>query len=108
MSLSPDLFSYVVTWTYFAVYVTMFLFVSIICAIKVQTDYKHYRTIQQSNQQIQTNQSTLTKLNLVEQWAKLLWKKKKVYFQLLPHLFDQATDFGVLVEYWSLRNKDIG
>jgi len=35
-------------------------------------------------------------------WAKLLWQKRKVYIQLIPHFFDQATDFGVIYEYWKI------
>eukprot|EP01084_Bolivina_argentea_P091380 164498_1 len=104
MSLSPQHYSYVVTGIYFGIYAFIFLVTSIICANEVRSDYKAYRRINQSQKQ----PITLTKIDLVELWAKLLWKKKKVYFELIPHFFDSATDFGVLVEYWYLRNQNIG
>eukprot|EP01084_Bolivina_argentea_P128795 227582_1 len=104
MSLSPQHYSYVVTWTYFGVYVIIFLVTSIVCAMRVRSDYKQYQQIPQSHKQ----PIVLTKVDFVKLWGKLLWKKKKVYFQLVPHLFDQASDFGVLVEYWYLRNQNIG
>eukprot|EP01084_Bolivina_argentea_P005911 11172_1 len=50
-----------------------------------------------------------TKKQMMKMWAKSVWKKKSVYFQLIPHFFDQATDFGVIFEYWRLRNdKELG
>ena len=41
-------------------------------------------------------------------WAKSLWVKKKIYFSIVPHIFDQATDAGVIYTYyeiWSNPNR---
>eukprot|EP01084_Bolivina_argentea_P136848 241038_1 len=37
----------------------------------------------------------------IKEWFKLVSEKKKVYLALVPHLFDQATDFGVIYQYYS-------
>ena len=51
-----------------------------------------------------------TYFGLFKLWSKLFLRKKKVYFQLVPHFFDQATDFGVIFEYYrySQSEQDIG
>jgi len=36
-----------------------------------------------------------------KRWAKLTWQKKKIYLSIIPHLFDQATDYGVIMTYHS-------
>eukprot|EP01084_Bolivina_argentea_P043671 80431_1 len=44
----------------------------------------------------------------VKIWAKSIQQKRKIYISLLPHIFDQATDFGVVFEYyyiWRLGDK---
>lgn len=35
-------------------------------------------------------------------WAKLVKQKKDIYISILPHLFDQATDLGVIWQYYLL------
>eukprot|EP01084_Bolivina_argentea_P005123 9678_1 len=105
-------YSLVVTWTYFFVYVTIFFIVSVICAVKVQNKYKKYATYTTTsttessviNTKQAYNPKDWTRKGLFKQWYQLLWKKKKVYLQLIPHFFDQATDLGVIIEYWHLRN----
>ena len=87
-------YSLVVTWTYFSVYVLTFFIVSIICALKITKEYKHNKS----------SGLQLKKKDLFIQWIKLLWRKKKIYFHLIPHFFDQATDFGVIIEYYRLSN----
>ena len=52
--------------------------------------------------------STTSIANSFVLWVKLLWEKKKIYWALLPHFFDQATDLGVILEYYDQRNEDIG
>ncbi len=39
-----------------------------------------------------------------------MWSKKKVYWGLVPHIFDQATDISVAVEYWLMykNNENVG
>ena len=40
-------------------------------------------------------------------WMKSLWKKKKIYVSIVPHIFDQATDAGVIYTYHEIwRNPD--
>ena len=48
----------------------------------------------------------LSKKKFFKRWLKLTWSKKKVYLQLIPHFFDQATDFGVIFEYYRLSTED--
>ena len=36
----------------------------------------------------------------VKKWLKLTWNKKKIYLSIIPHLFDQATDYGVIATYY--------
>ena len=95
-------YSLVVTWTYFTVYVTIFFAVSIYCAIVVKQEYDQHKNEQQLQQEVQDQWS---KKKLFKKWYRSVWKKKKVYLNLIPHLFDQATDFGVIAEYWRLRNN---
>ena len=40
-------------------------------------------------------------------WASLFWTKKKIYWSLLPHFFDQATDLGVILEFNRYNQQDI-
>eukprot|EP01084_Bolivina_argentea_P071110 129312_1 len=35
-----------------------------------------------------------------KKWLKLSWSKKRIYVSIAPHLFDQATDVGVIVQYY--------
>ena len=88
-------FSLVITWSYFIVYSIVFFIVSIVCAVRVREIH---------------NESELSICSAFISWAKLLWKKKKVYIQLVPHFFDQATDFGVIYEFWKFHKdgNDIG
>eukprot|EP01084_Bolivina_argentea_P161606 281320_1 len=40
-------------------------------------------------------------------WGKSLWIKKSIYVSIIPHLFDQATDIGVLYKYYDIwQNPD--
>ena len=93
-------YSLVITWSYFTLYVLTFFIVSIVCAREVRKQYKESR----STTQVSPDQSIMSKKSAFMHWAKLLWKKKSCYIQLIPHFFDQATDFGVIYEYWTLRN----
>ena len=47
--------------------------------------------------------------SFLKEWASLVNTKRKVYFGLIPHLFDQATDFGVIYDYYALwRAQETG
>eukprot|EP01083_Nonionella_stella_P152568 489251_1 len=37
--------------------------------------------------------------NFFKDWLKSIWHKKKIYWAIIPHIFDQATDAGVIYEY---------
>eukprot|EP01083_Nonionella_stella_P066967 176781_1 len=37
--------------------------------------------------------------NFFKDWLKSIWHKKKIYWAVIPHIFDQATDAGVIYEY---------
>ena len=34
------------------------------------------------------------------EWLYLMWEKKKIYWALVPHIFDQATDLGTIWAYY--------
>ena len=39
-------------------------------------------------------------------WAWLTWEKRLIYIELIPHLFDQATDFGVVFQFYQYMQND--
>eukprot|EP01083_Nonionella_stella_P008967 25991_1 len=91
-------YSITVTWIYFSFYIITVLIVSVVCASTVRSEYADKDTTVKC-----------TDKKFLKSWGKSLWKKKKVYGQLIPHFFDQATDLGVIFEYWNLREEeDIG
>ena len=42
----------------------------------------------------------------LKKWMKLTWSKKRIYLSIIPHLFDQATDCGVIVTYYGFVGND--
>eukprot|EP01083_Nonionella_stella_P205184 747431_1 len=40
-------------------------------------------------------------MSLMKYFFKTMWKTKKIYWALIPHIFDQATDIGVTIEYYN-------
>ena len=50
------------------------------------------KSIQNIDKQLQTSKKTpeIYDKNAVKHWAKLVYAKKKVYWALIPHIFDQA------------------
>eukprot|EP01084_Bolivina_argentea_P098361 176769_1 len=117
MPLEP---SVILTWTYFSTYCLIFVITSIWSAItikqqhKQQKSTKEYSSIQNTNAQkniyntnisIELKEKTSTKhrgcKHYVRMWFKLTWQKKKIYISLAPHLFDQATDIGLILQYYS-------
>eukprot|EP01083_Nonionella_stella_P078773 215773_1 len=82
MAISFD-YSLVIMWAYFVAYCLMFLVVSIVCAVNVHREKEPKANI----------------FKLIKAWVVSLWHKKKIYGELLPHFFDQATDFGVVYEF---------
>eukprot|EP01083_Nonionella_stella_P166314 555767_1 len=44
----------------------------------------------------------------IKLFFKSLWIKKSIYFSLIPHLFDQGTDFGVIWMYYAAMRQHQG
>eukprot|EP01084_Bolivina_argentea_P083481 151134_1 len=40
-------------------------------------------------------------------FIRILWKKRSIYGAVLVHLYDTATDIGVIIEWWILAHDDI-
>eukprot|EP01084_Bolivina_argentea_P265811 450687_1 len=36
----------------------------------------------------------------LKEWGKSVWQKNQIYIALIPHIMDQATDLGVILEYY--------
>eukprot|EP01084_Bolivina_argentea_P154087 268636_1 len=50
-----------------------------------------------------TNEKTRDKwYDGIKEWFSLIREKKKIYLSLVPHIFDQATDIGVIYQYYAL------
>eukprot|EP01083_Nonionella_stella_P275232 934663_1 len=96
-------YSFVVAISYFILYVFMILIVSIVCAFTVRLEYMDAKN--ELDQDVKWSDWSATEL--FRRWIKLLWRQKKVYGHIIPHFFDQATDLGVIFEYYKLRNDDI-
>eukprot|EP01083_Nonionella_stella_P025420 69995_1 len=45
-------------------------------------------------------------VNFLKVFYKSLAAKKSIYLSLIPHLFDQGTDFGVIWQYYALWKSD--
>ena len=80
--------SIVIGGIYLMTYFVAFFVTSIYCG---------YIVICNDNQNIKIS-------NPVIQWLLLTWNKKRLYLCIIPHLFDQATDIAVIIEYYQLRN----
>eukprot|EP01084_Bolivina_argentea_P045007 82835_1 len=111
-------FAFIITITYASIYSFIILITSIVCAYKVRQIRKYKnKTASISNpsnneQKIDEPDRTTTQkatsdsqnkekcYDPIKEWFTLVREKKKIYISLVPHLFDQATDFGVAVEYW--------
>ena len=65
-----------------------------------ETDQKYNdQDIAQTN----TNESCFKPFKkFTKYWLKSIWTKKKIYFSIVPHLFDQATDAGVIYTYYQI------
>eukprot|EP01083_Nonionella_stella_P269466 911769_1 len=46
-------------------------------------------------------------VNFLKVFGKSIATKKSVYLSLIPHLFDQGTDFGVIWQYYALSKTDV-
>eukprot|EP01084_Bolivina_argentea_P066466 121146_1 len=110
-------YAFVVAVSYAAVYVLAILITSIICAVKVSSNRKSTRNIPikitNNNKDIQLSYYALnedtknvskdkTCCSLILIWFKLLLEKKKIYFKVIPHIFDTATDVAVIIQYYEM------
>ncbi len=82
-----------VTYSYLAVYLLLAFYGSISSYIK-------------SKQQNSNNWKSLSFEKKVKEWWKNLWKLKRCYIPALAHLLDQASDVGVLVQFYQLKLKE--
>eukprot|EP01084_Bolivina_argentea_P097960 176085_1 len=48
----------------------------------------------------------LSKMGFVKLWFKIVWKMRSVYVSLAVHIFDVLTDFLVILQWWSLEEKE--
>eukprot|EP01084_Bolivina_argentea_P001753 3241_1 len=76
-----------------------------------ETDEKTQYTKDETNDRTDTTAVSAQQKNEkcydpIKQWFSLVKEKRKVYLSLVPHIFDQATDYGVIFTYYSLW-KDI-
>ena len=46
--------------------------------------------------------------NFFKEWATSVWIKKKIYWAIIPHIFDQATDLGAILAYYQAWKEDKG
>ena len=117
---------------YFSVYGFVFLISSIWSAYEVEEKYRLIRINSvDSNKDVQnqielnvvttSTKSTSTASDLQKEiqyqscskrtrkflvyWLKTLWKKKSIYISIIPHLFDQATDLGVIYKYYEIWQR---
>eukprot|EP01084_Bolivina_argentea_P017570 32806_1 len=79
---------------------------------KVNEDYNDEKTDEQKDEKIGRANNLEDKsiscskrlLKFIKYWGKSLWTKKKIYISIVPHLFDQATDLGVIYTYYTIWN----
>eukprot|EP01084_Bolivina_argentea_P098363 176774_1 len=114
-----------ITWIYFGIYCSLFLITSIWSAIIVKEEYKNDKSSNddielQSKTQESSDKPTENTTNKIKaktdgkkgckhyfkKWIKLSWAKKKIYVSIAPHLFDQATDLGVIAQYYQYTFDD--
>eukprot|EP01084_Bolivina_argentea_P040158 74210_1 len=124
-------YALVITIVYATVYLIVFLIVSVICALKIRNIRRHKKQVSNDTNQIkiaesgnnteekeeQKKEENRTEITMtttsetekkeewykpIKEWFVLMQEKRKVYLSLIPHIFDQATDYGVIYTYYSL------
>eukprot|EP01084_Bolivina_argentea_P209368 356643_1 len=90
-------YSVVVTIVYFSIYASVFFAASIFCAYEVKTKFKSKND--DFGLELAAAPISLCSRKFLKLWVKSLWKMKKIYISIIPHIFDQATDLGVLFQY---------
>eukprot|EP01084_Bolivina_argentea_P250455 419614_1 len=129
MSTSAETYGFYVSVIYFSIYGLIFVIASIQSAHEIYNETPKQKQSASSNhiekqlsspnshdiemKEMEEKQNTIdidltinnihtkmSKTGFLKSWAKLLWKKKSIYLSLIPHLFDQATDIGVVYNYY--------
>eukprot|EP01083_Nonionella_stella_P006253 18194_1 len=117
-----DTYSYYVTICYIGVYASIFIIAALFSAYDVYAKHskpsKPPTTLSTQPEQeealkspsLQTDIIQIEDLNdeqsptqcckFLKLFFKSLWVKKSIYLSLIPHLFDQGTDFGVIWKYY--------
>eukprot|EP01084_Bolivina_argentea_P129564 228810_1 len=119
-------YSTIVTIAYGSIYFLLFVITSIVAAnqLKKQKENNLYtlQTMSQPHdhniyqndeykenkppQSDESSTSCCSCCSSVKHWFMLVKEKNSVYLSALPHIFDQATDYGVLVEYYELWQNE--
>eukprot|EP01084_Bolivina_argentea_P050677 93204_1 len=109
--MASDSFSFYVSITYFSIYGVVFLITSIYCFREVYNESRN-RLLSDDSNIISVNIKTelelpykRTPIKFFKAWLQSIWKKKSIYISIIPHLFDQATDVGVIYTYYELSKK---
>eukprot|EP01083_Nonionella_stella_P128295 388699_1 len=112
-------YSVIVSWIYFGVYFTMIVIASFICALLVRDEYKNEKAEttnasadgdieQKETQETRDDDANSEKKHgckhYLKKWFRLVLQKRKIYLQIIPHLFDQATDAGVILTYYNYQD----
>eukprot|EP01084_Bolivina_argentea_P250454 419604_1 len=107
---TADSVGFYIAFVYMTVYASVFLCASIYCSYEV----RHQSTTDR-NKSTNTSytlpiedeiQKQMSKTKFIKLWLKSLWTKKSIYLALIPHLFDQATDFAVMWRYYELSQTN--
>eukprot|EP01084_Bolivina_argentea_P248531 415750_1 len=61
--------------------------------------------IAEAHNKVKKPLSSIFSVAFVKLWTRSVWKKKSIYMSIVPHLFDQATDIGVLLQYYDIMRK---
>ena len=72
-------YSFLVTIVYFSTYALVFFITSIYCAIEI--------VIKEKNKDNDKGKCS----GCFKSWLESVWAKKRVYLEVIPHIFDQAT-----------------
>eukprot|EP01083_Nonionella_stella_P043394 117062_1 len=96
--MSSSNYSNRVTLIYASLYGFTFLATSIYAAFEV----RYQQPIVSPGQRTpsKTPNPPKSQSNFFKTWAKSIWSKKKIYWAVIPHIIDQASDVGVILEYY--------
>eukprot|EP01083_Nonionella_stella_P295345 1003759_1 len=98
-----DTYSYYVTISYIALYALIVIIAALFSVYDVYTNHSKPHQSTAHSQTKHRNQlcGDIGCFKFLKLFFKSLWIKKSIYFSLIPHLFDQGTDFGVIWKYYA-------